>query len=93
MKRWHKVLIGCRMTNSDRIHPWWQNLRVGDEVEMCPSGEILQSHKLVSDAVVIEFVHDQCQINPLHPGMIASCLSETVSAIVSPQTKHLGRWL
>lgn len=44
----------------------------------------------VSDAVVIEFVHDQCQINTLHPGMISPGLSETVGAIVAPQTNLLA---
>lgn len=39
---------------------------------------------------MIEFVHDQCQIHPLHPGMIALGLSETVNAIVSPQTNILA---
>jgi hypothetical protein len=44
----------------------------------------------VSDAVVIEFVHDQCQINPLHSGVISPGLSETVSAIVAPQTDFMA---
>lgn len=29
-------LLNCPMTNADRIHPEWQNLKVGDEVTMCP---------------------------------------------------------
>ena len=29
-------LLRCRLTNADRIHPEWQNLQVGDLVEMCP---------------------------------------------------------
>lgn len=29
-------LIGCPLTNADRIHPEWQELRVGDAVKMCP---------------------------------------------------------
>lgn len=44
----------------------------------------------VSDAVVIEFVHDQCQIHSLHLGVIAPGLSETVGAIISPQTNILA---
>jgi hypothetical protein len=32
-----KYLLNCPMTNADRIHPEWQNLRVGDEVTMCPN--------------------------------------------------------
>ena len=35
---WLEGLIGCKMTNADRIHPEWQNLQVGDEVNMCPNG-------------------------------------------------------
>lgn len=29
-------LIGCPLTNADRIHPEWQDLKVGDLVKMCP---------------------------------------------------------
>lgn len=29
-------LLGCPLTNADRIHPEWQNLAVGDLVKMCP---------------------------------------------------------
>lgn len=29
-------LIGCPLTNADRIHPEWQALSVGDAVKMCP---------------------------------------------------------
>jgi hypothetical protein len=28
-------LANCPMTNADRIHPEWQNLKVGDEVKLC----------------------------------------------------------
>ena len=31
-------LINCPMTNADRIHPEWQNLEVGDLIDMCPNG-------------------------------------------------------
>ncbi len=31
-------LIGCPLVNADRIHEEWQDLKVGDKVEMCPSG-------------------------------------------------------
>jgi hypothetical protein len=27
----------CPIVNADRIHEEWQNLRVGDEVKMCPN--------------------------------------------------------
>jgi hypothetical protein len=30
-------LLRCPMVNADRIHPEWQNLKVGDEVRMCPN--------------------------------------------------------
>ena len=33
---WLEGLMNCRMINADRIHEEWQNLRVGDEVHMCP---------------------------------------------------------
>jgi hypothetical protein len=33
---WLEGLIGCSMVNADRIHPEWQNLQVGDNVNMCP---------------------------------------------------------
>jgi hypothetical protein len=30
-------LLRCPMVNADRIHPEWQDLKVGDEVHMCPN--------------------------------------------------------
>ncbi len=33
---WLEALLNCRMTNADRIHPEWQDLKVGDLVRMCP---------------------------------------------------------
>jgi hypothetical protein len=30
-------LMRCPIVNADRIHEEWQNLRVGDEVKMCPN--------------------------------------------------------
>jgi hypothetical protein len=33
-------LMKCPMVNADRIHPEWQNLKVGDEVRMCPDGSV-----------------------------------------------------
>ncbi len=32
---WMEGMIGCSMVNADRIHPEWQNLQVGDKVNMC----------------------------------------------------------
>ncbi len=32
---WLEGMIGCPMVNADRIHPEWQNLQVGDKVNMC----------------------------------------------------------
>jgi hypothetical protein len=29
-------LLNCPIINADRIHPEWQDLKVGDEVKMCP---------------------------------------------------------
>lgn len=34
---WIENLINCPMDNADHIHPEWQNLKVGDEVHMCPN--------------------------------------------------------
>lgn len=31
-----EALIGCPLTNADRIHPEWQELKIGDAVKMCP---------------------------------------------------------
>jgi hypothetical protein len=31
-------LINCPLVNADRIHDEWQDLKVGDKVEMCPNG-------------------------------------------------------
>jgi hypothetical protein len=33
---WLEKIINCPMVNADRIHPEWQELKVGDEVKMCP---------------------------------------------------------
>lgn len=30
--------LRCKITNADRIHPEWQDTRVGDLVKMCPDG-------------------------------------------------------
>jgi hypothetical protein len=30
-------LLRCPIVNADRIHPEWQDLKVGDEVKMCPN--------------------------------------------------------
>jgi hypothetical protein len=30
-------LLNCTIVNADRIHEEWQNLKVGDEVNMCPN--------------------------------------------------------
>ncbi len=29
-------MLFCKMTNADRIHPEWQDLKAGDQVKMCP---------------------------------------------------------
>ena len=29
-------MLFCKMTNADRIHPEWQDLKSGDQVKMCP---------------------------------------------------------
>ncbi|MCA2002900.1 MAG: hypothetical protein LDL51_13630, partial [Chloroflexi bacterium] len=31
-------LIGCPIANAERIREEWQDLKVGDKVEMCPNG-------------------------------------------------------
>lgn len=46
---WLEGAIQCSITNADRIHPEWQDLNVGDPVEMCPNGmppayEVAQIH-------------------------------------------------
>ncbi len=33
---WLEGLIFCPQVNADRIHPEWQNLKVGDQVKLCP---------------------------------------------------------
>jgi len=43
----------------------------------------------VGNAVVIEFVHNQSQINTLRPGVIAPGLSEAMRAEVPSQTDLL----
>ena len=35
-------LLGCRMTNADRIHPEWQHLDVGDLVPLHPRAKPLR---------------------------------------------------
>jgi hypothetical protein len=30
-------IINCPLVNADRIHPEWQDLKVGDKVNMCPN--------------------------------------------------------
>jgi hypothetical protein len=35
---WLEKLIACPQTNADRLHPEWQDLKVGDLVRMCPAG-------------------------------------------------------
>jgi hypothetical protein len=30
-------MLNCPLVNADRIHPEWQDLKVGDEVKMCPN--------------------------------------------------------
>lgn len=35
-------LLGCRMTNADRIHPEWQILSVGDSVSLHPRAKPLR---------------------------------------------------
>ena len=35
---WFENLLGCQMTNADRVHPEWQDTRVGDPVSMYPAG-------------------------------------------------------
>ena len=46
---WLETTIQCPITNADRIHPEWQDLKEGDLVQMCPSGlppayEVAQIH-------------------------------------------------
>jgi hypothetical protein len=36
---WLENLIGCEMTNADRIHPEWQQIAVGGYVRMYPEGK------------------------------------------------------
>jgi hypothetical protein len=33
-------LLNCPMVNADRIHPEWQDLKVGDKVHMCPDATV-----------------------------------------------------
>ena len=34
---WLETAMGCRITNADRIHSEWQDLKVGDLVKLCPN--------------------------------------------------------
>jgi hypothetical protein len=34
---WLENLFGCRITNADRIHPQWQDVKPGDSVRLHPS--------------------------------------------------------
>lgn len=34
---WLENLFGCQITNSDRIHPEWQQIKVGDGIRLHPS--------------------------------------------------------
>ncbi len=35
---WLENLLGCRITNADRVHPEWQTTQVGDPVRLYPEG-------------------------------------------------------
>jgi hypothetical protein len=39
---WLENLVGCEMSNADRVHPEWQDLRVGDEVWLHPKAPPLR---------------------------------------------------
>ena len=39
---WLENLVGCHMHNADRIHPEWQDLKVGDEVWLHPKAPPLR---------------------------------------------------
>ena len=39
---WLENLVGCRMRNADRIHPEWQDLKVGDDVWLHPKAPPLR---------------------------------------------------
>jgi len=45
---WLEAMLNCKMVNADRIHPEWQNLKVGDEVKMCP-GEFAPPPYIVAE--------------------------------------------
>ncbi len=34
---WLEKMVNCPIVNADRIHPEWQELKVGDLVKMCPN--------------------------------------------------------
>jgi hypothetical protein len=44
---WIENLMGADLHNADRIHPEWQNLKVGDEVWMAPPARYEDISKLV----------------------------------------------
>lgn len=43
---WIENLMGADLHNADRIHPEWQDLKVGDDIWMAPAGRYGESTKL-----------------------------------------------
>src|SRR5258706_8357810 len=37
--KWLENLFGCKLHNADRVHPEWQNPKVGDAEPVCQSQE------------------------------------------------------
>jgi hypothetical protein len=50
---WLENLVGCHMQNADRIHPEWQELKVGDEVWLHPKAPPLRVLKVVPERLIV----------------------------------------
>lgn len=52
---WLENMVGCHMRNADRIHPEWQELKVGDEVWLHPKAPPLHVLRIEPGrAIVLE---------------------------------------
>lgn len=50
---WLENLVGCQLTNADRIVPEWQHRRVGDEVKLHPNGPPLKVVELEENRTLV----------------------------------------
>lgn len=50
---WLENAVGCHMRNADRVHPEWQELKVGDEVWLHPKAPPLRVLKVERGRVIV----------------------------------------